>query len=102
MFAYVLRRLAVAVPTLLLLIVLSFLLMHMAPGGPFTQERALPPQVLANQNAKYGLDQPLWRQVLGYIWSVVVHFDFGPSFGGMTLAFFPDPRTFGATLGVRF
>lgn len=80
MFAYVLRRLAVAVPTLLLLIVLSFLLMHMAPGGPFTQERALPPQVLANLNAKYGLDQPLWRQVLGYIWSVVVHFDFGPSF----------------------
>ena len=37
MFAYILRRLAVAIPTLLVLIVLSFLLMHLAPGGPFTQ-----------------------------------------------------------------
>ncbi|VDS10306.1 Oligopeptide transport system permease protein OppB [Paracoccus haematequi] len=80
MFAYILRRLAIAVPTLLLLIVLSFLLMHLAPGGPFTQERALPPQVLANLNAKYGLDDPLWRQIWNYVWGIVVHFDFGPSF----------------------
>lgn len=80
MFAFVLRRLAVAVPTLLLLIVLSFLLMHLAPGGPFTQERALPPQVLANLNAKYGLDDPLWRQIWNYVYGIVVHFDFGPSF----------------------
>ena len=59
MFGFILRRLAVAIPTLLLLIVcnLSFLLMYAAPGGPFTQERALPPpQVLANLNAKYGLN----------------------------------------------
>ena len=80
MFAYILRRLAVAIPTLLVLIVLSFLLMHLAPGGPFTQERALPPQVLANLNAKYGLDDPLWRQIWNYVWGIVVHFDFGPSF----------------------
>ncbi|MDQ1898970.1 oligopeptide ABC transporter permease OppB [Paracoccus sp. WLY502] len=80
MFAFILRRLAVAVPTLLLLIVLSFLLMHLAPGGPFTQERALPPQVLANLNAKYGLDDPLWRQIWNYVYGIVVHFDFGPSF----------------------
>ncbi|MDO5703971.1 MAG: oligopeptide ABC transporter permease OppB [Paracoccus sp. (in: a-proteobacteria)] len=80
MFGYILRRLAVAVPTLLLLIVFSFLLMHLAPGGPFTQERALPPQVLANLNAKYGLDDPLWRQIWNYVVGVVVHFDFGPSF----------------------
>lgn len=80
MFAYVLRRLAVAIPTLLVLIVLSFLLMHLAPGGPFTQERALPPQVLANLNAKYGLDDPLWMQIWNYVYGIVVHFDFGPSF----------------------
>ena len=80
MFAFILRRLAVAIPTLLVLIVLSFLLMHLAPGGPFTQERALPPQVLANLNAKYGLDDPLWRQIWNYVWGIVVHFDFGPSF----------------------
>ena len=52
MFGFILRRIAVAIPTLLLLIVASFLLMHIAPGGPFTQERALPPQVLANINSK--------------------------------------------------
>ncbi|WP_413872273.1 oligopeptide ABC transporter permease OppB [Albidovulum sp.] len=80
MFSYVVKRLAIAVPTLLLLIVISFLLMHAAPGGPFTQERTLPPQVLANLEAKYGLDQPLWRQLLSYVWGIVAHFDFGPSF----------------------
>ncbi|MEZ5778738.1 MAG: oligopeptide ABC transporter permease OppB [Paracoccaceae bacterium] len=80
MFAFILKRLAIAVPTLLLLIILSFMLMHAAPGGPFTQERALPPQVLANLNAKYGLDQPMWRQMLSYIGGIVTDFDFGPSF----------------------
>ena len=79
MFSFVVKRLAVAVPTLLLLIVISFLLMHAAPGGPFTQERALPPQVLANLEAKYGLDQPLWRQLVTYVWGIVAHFDFGPA-----------------------
>lgn len=80
MFAYIMRRLAVAVPTLLLLIVISFVLMHLAPGGPFSQERELPARVLANLNAKYGLDEPLWRQIVNYVYSIVVHFDFGPSF----------------------
>lgn len=80
MFAYIMRRLAVAIPTLLLLIVFSFILMHLAPGGPFTQERELPPQVLANLNAKYGLDDPLWRQIWNYLVGIVLHFDFGPSF----------------------
>ncbi len=80
MFSYILKRLAVAIPVLLLLIVISFLLMHAAPGGPFTQERALPPQVLANIEARYGLDQPLWRQLGTYVWNIVAHFDFGPSF----------------------
>ena len=103
MFAYILRRLAMAVPTLLLLIVLSFLLMHLAPGGPFTQERALPPQVLANLNAKYGLDDPLWRQIWNYVWGIVVHFDFGPSFvypdrtvNQLIAAGFPVTLTYGS------
>jgi oligopeptide transport system permease protein len=80
MFSYIAKRLAVAVPTLLLLIILSFLLMHAAPGGPFTQEKQLPPAVLANLNAKYGLDEPLWKQMASYVWGIVAHFDFGPSF----------------------
>ena len=80
MFGYILRRFAVAIPTLLLLIIFSFILMHAAPGGPFTQERALPPQVLANLEAKYGLDDPRWRQIINYVWGIIRHFDFGPSF----------------------
>lgn len=80
MLGFIVKRLAVAVPTLLLLIIISFLLMHMAPGGPFTQERQLPPAVLANLEAKYGLDQPLWRQIGSYLVGILTEFDFGPSF----------------------
>ena len=80
MLTFIFKRVMIAIPTLLILIILSFLLMHAAPGGPFTQEKALPPEVLANLNAKYGLDQPIWRQMLSYVWGVVAHFDFGPSF----------------------
>ena len=80
MFAYIVRRLAVAVPTLLILVIFSFVLMYSAPGGPFNSERPLPPEVLANIEAKYGLDQPFWRQIVNYVWSVVTGFDFGPSF----------------------
>ena len=53
MLNLVLKRLALAVPTILILIVCSFLLMHAAPGGPFTAERALTPEILANLEAKY-------------------------------------------------
>lgn len=80
MIFYSLKRLAIAIPTLLVLIIASFVLMHAAPGGPFTSERQIPPEVLANLNAKYGLDQPLPGQILTYLTNVVVHFDFGPSF----------------------
>lgn len=80
MFQYTLRRLLGAIPTILVLIVLSFLLMQVAPGGPFTTERQLPPEVLANIEARYGLDQPLWRQLWDYLSNIVLRFDFGPSF----------------------
>lgn len=80
MFRFIVHRVGYAIPTLLILIVFSFLLMHAAPGGPFTSEKPLPPQVLANIEARYGLDQPLYKQIFNYIWNVVTAFDFGPSF----------------------
>ena len=80
MIAYFLRRLAVAVPTLLVLIVVSYVLMYAAPGGPFDIERTLPPEVMANLERKYGLDQPLVVQIWRYLVSIVTEFDFGPSF----------------------
>lgn len=80
MLRYIARRMLIAIPTMLILIVICFLLMHAAPGGPFTSERPLPPQVLANIQAKYGIDRPLPVQMWDYVVSVVTRFDFGPSF----------------------
>lgn len=80
MLSYIFRRLLIAVPTLLILMIIAFYLMQLAPGGPFTSERPLPPQVLANIEAKYGLDQPLHMQMVNYIVGIVTQFDFGPSY----------------------
>ncbi|MDX1780575.1 MAG: oligopeptide ABC transporter permease OppB [Thalassovita sp.] len=80
MFGYILNRLIFAIPTLLTMIIVCFVLMHVAPGGPFTSEKPLPPQVLANIEARYGLDQPYWKQLLDYLGNIIFHFDFGPSF----------------------
>jgi oligopeptide transport system permease protein len=80
MIAFILKRLAVAIPTLLVLIVISFILMKVAPGNPFAGEKTVPKAVLDNIFARYGLDKPEWQQLLEYIYNVVFHFDFGPSF----------------------
>ncbi|MFI4979676.1 MAG: oligopeptide ABC transporter permease OppB [Nevskiales bacterium] len=79
MLNHAFKRLLGAVPTLLLLITLAFFLMRAAPGGPFDRERALPPQIEAALQADYHLDQPLWRQYLGYLGGLA-HGDLGPSF----------------------
>ena len=80
MLSYIARRLAVAIPTILILVIVSFILMFAAPGGPFNSDRPLPEQVLANIEARYGLDQPYWKQMWDYVVAVVTRFDFGPSF----------------------
>ena len=80
MITYLLKRLAVAIPTLLILIAVSYVLMYAAPGGPFDAERSLPPEIMANLERKYGLDQPLVVQISRYVVSIVTEFDFGPSF----------------------
>lgn len=80
MLSFIVRRVAVAIPTLLVLMIISFLLMQTAPGGPFNSEKPLPPQVLANIEAKYGLDQPMWKQFTDYITGIITQFDFGPSY----------------------
>ena len=79
MLRYTLRRLLGAIPTLFLVIVLAFLLVHAAPGGPFDDERALPPEIEANIAAAYHLDEPLPVQFLRYLGGVVQG-DFGPSY----------------------
>jgi oligopeptide transport system permease protein len=79
MLGYTLRRLAGLVPTLLVLVSLSFFIIRLAPGGPFDQEQALPPAIRANLDAAYGLDRPLIVQYGRYL-AGAVRGDLGPSF----------------------
>ena len=76
---YAVQRLLGLVPTLLLLVTVAFFLIRVAPGGPFDTEKALPPEIEANLEAKYHLDEPLVRQYFRYLGQLLV-FDFGPSF----------------------
>ncbi|GAA5191773.1 oligopeptide ABC transporter permease OppB [Ferrimonas gelatinilytica] len=79
MFRFMVLRLAKAIPTLLILVTLSFFLMQAAPGSPFTGDFNLPPEVLANIEAKYHLDKPMWQQYLYYLGDLA-RGDLGPSF----------------------
>ncbi len=79
MWAYVLRRLLVTIPTVLAVVTICYLLLHATPGGPFDAERKVSDAVLANLQAKYHLDMPLWKQYLYYL-NDLVHGDLGASF----------------------
>jgi len=79
MLRYFLMRLGSAIPTLFIIVTLAFFLIHAAPGGPFDQEQTLPPEIMANLQDAYGLDQPLWVQYRHYLGGLL-HGNFGPSF----------------------
>jgi len=79
MVRYFLTRLAGALPTLLIIITAAFFLIRLAPGGPFDQEQSLPPEIVSNLEAAYGLDQPMWVQYGRYL-RALTQGDFGPSF----------------------
>jgi oligopeptide transport system permease protein len=79
MLRYFLIRLAGAVPTLFIIVTLSFFLIRAAPGGPFDQEQTLQPEIMANLERAYGLDQPILTQYGRYL-RALAHGDFGPSF----------------------
>lgn len=79
MLRYVLRRLLTAIPTLFVIVTISFFLMRVAPGGPFNQEKGLNPFIKANLERIYHLDEPLWKQYLLYLGSLL-RGDFGPSY----------------------
>ena len=76
---YALMRLASAIPTLLLVIVLAFMMMRAAPGGPFDDQRALPPETAENISRAYDLDAPLHQQLVNYLGGVL-RGELGPSF----------------------
>jgi oligopeptide transport system permease protein len=78
MLRFILRRLLVGIPTLLVVITVAFFMMRAAPGNPFIGGRLLPPEVLKNLEARYGLDKPPIVQYGQYLLGLT-HGDFGPS-----------------------
>ena len=72
------RRLWEGALTLGALVTLTFFVMRLAPGGPFSRNRKISPEVLENIKARFHLDEPVWMQFGRYVWGLV-HFDFGPS-----------------------
>lgn len=79
MMSYALRRFLGALPTLFVIISLSFFMMRAAPGGPLDSQRKLSPEIERNIKAAYDLDKPLWQQYVIYL-NKVAHGDLGPSF----------------------
>src|ERR1700744_1784438 len=79
MASYALRRLLGAIPTLLIIITLAFFMMRLAPGGPFDNQRRLPPEIERNVEAAYHLDKPVYEQYIFYL-NGLAHGDLGPSF----------------------
>lgn len=79
MLRYALLRILGAIPTLLLVIAIAFLMVHAAPGGPFDSERALPPEIEANVRRAYNLDESLPEQFFRYV-NGLWRGDFGPSY----------------------
>jgi len=79
MFFFVLKRLLYAVPVLFMVTLVTFFLIHAAPGGPFDEDRKVSPDVLKHLNARYHLDEPVWQQFARYAGNLLQG-DFGPSF----------------------
>ncbi len=79
MSRFILYRLLQAIPVLLVVITLTFFLIRLAPGGPFSAEKSVPPEVLRALEAQYQLDLPVWQQYVNYLGDLL-HGEFGPSF----------------------
>ena len=79
MLRFALRRLLQIVPVMFCIITATFFMVRFVPGGPFTGEKAIPPEILRNLEAHYGLDQPLWKQYTTYL-AHLARGDLGPSF----------------------
>ena len=84
MARYFLRRLLSAIPTLLVIATLAFVLLHATPGGPFDSDRLLVPQLQKSIEARYHLDEPVWRQFAHYLRDLA-RGDLSPPFNTETL-----------------
>jgi len=83
MLRFIVNRSLWAIPVMVMVSIVTFTAMQLVPGGPFTagaSGRPIPPEIRANMQAKYGLDQPAWKQYVNYMKRLILHFDFGPSY----------------------
>ena len=80
MLRFIARRFLETIPVLFVILTATFFMIRFVPGGPFTAEKAVTPEVLRNLQRAYDLDKPLWQQYAGYLRKVVLHADLGPSF----------------------
>lgn len=79
MFTFIIKRVLQSLPVLLIVITMTFILVRLAPGGPFDAERTVSPQVIEKLNERYKLNDPLYQQFFDYLYHLVQG-DFGPSF----------------------
>ncbi len=79
MWIYALKRLAIGIPTLWIIITVCFFIMRLTPGGPFDFDAPIPAEVMENLRARYHLNDPLWQQYTTYLLNLL-RGDFGPSF----------------------
>src|SRR5919204_4371939 len=79
MAGYLIRRILWIIPVLFVVSVITFTLMHMAPGGPWAREKRLPATVQAMLNERYGLDKPVAEQYIDWV-TDFVRGDLGPSY----------------------
>ena len=100
---YILKRIALAVLTVWVVITVTFFVMHAVPGGPFMSEKAISASAQAALEAKYGLDKPLLEQYFTYLRDVITRLDFGPSLkqrGRMVIDIIADGMKTSAKLGL--
>ena len=100
---YVLKRIAMAILTIWIVITVTFFVMHAVPGGPFLSEKAVSEAAQKALEAKYGMDKPLMVQYFTYLKDIVTKFDFGPSIklrGRMVIDVIVDGMRTSAKLGL--
>ncbi len=79
MLRFVANRVLQMIPVLWIIVTATFFMVRFVPGGPFTAEKAVTPEILRNLEAHYGMNKPLYQQYLSYL-NNLLHGDFGPSF----------------------
>ncbi|HEX5835508.1 MAG TPA: ABC transporter permease subunit [Pyrinomonadaceae bacterium] len=79
MLRFIIRRLLITIPTILIVITIAWGLIKLAPGNFYSGEKRLPPAIEKNIREKYGLDKPWYHQYAKTMWNIVGHFDFGTS-----------------------